>query len=209
MVTPVLKNKPEGPDILSDSQVDIQNNFNYLKTALDRDHKIEYDQATTADNQQGLHRKLSLMPAGMANPPLTAGSQTMVFSSSSDLFVQNNSNFPARVQLTNNTMGAPSNSTNGYTWLAGGMIMQWGTTAALPSLGTLTVSFPVAFSSVPHSVVLTPVTTSTNLNHVNNAHIRINSNPALPPQVTSTQFTILNNSSDMVKCYWIAIGPKA
>lgn len=203
MVSPILTDTPLGPDILSDSQVDLRNSFNYLQSALDRDHKVQFDVATGTDNQQGLHRKLSLFPTGMANPPLTPGAQTMMFTSSSDLYIQNNSNFAAKVQLTNNAMGAPSNASNGYTWLAGGMIMQWGTTALLLQLSTTPVVFPIAFSAVPYSVVITPVYTGISLNQTN--PITIRGNP------TALQFVIQNALSvaNQIRAYWIAIGPKA
>lgn len=49
---------------------------------------------------------------------------------------------------------APLSAANGYTWLAGGMLLQWGLIDA-PVGDSGNFNFPVAFSAVPYSITLT------------------------------------------------------
>ena len=56
------------------------------------------------------------------------------------------------VQISN--AWAPVSAQNGYSWLAGGMLIQWGLKHANGGVNTL-FTFPIPFSKVPYSIQLT------------------------------------------------------
>ncbi len=147
--------KPDANDILADSQSDIQDNFEYLQIALNKDHKIQFNVATAGDLTQGLHRQVSFINRS-ANPAVTASADSMLYSSSDNLYWKGKS-AATGVILTDKTAGVPLNATNGVTFLPGGLLMQWGqsttTSSAFPAAPTVT--FPVAFSASPYSVQAT------------------------------------------------------
>lgn len=95
---------------------------------------------------------------------------------------------------------APLSSGNGYTWLPGGMLLQWGTVIAPPG-DSGNFYFPVAFSGTPYSIPLTFIraagTTGENFVYVTSG------------QVTSTRFrTTTVGTTGSHHVYYMAIGPK-
>ena len=86
------------------------------------------------------------------------------------------------------TLGTSSIATSGHSRLPNGLLVQWGTTASIATSGT-TVTFPVAFSAAPYSVVLTAVSAT--------ASFRVNT-------TSTTNFTA--NSSAASTAYYMAIG---
>lgn len=100
--------------------------------------------------------------------------------------------------ITTISQFSKSLTTNGYQYLPGGLIMQWGTTSTIsPGYGTVTVTFPVAFTTSCFNVQVTPISPSPN-------------NAASAPQITSTSATqtvIQNTDPDSAyTAYWYAIG---
>lgn len=92
---------------------------------------------------------------------------------------------------------APSSAQSGYSWLAGGMLIQWGQSAV--ASGTNTISFPIAFSGTAYSVTITPFRSNSNVDQVYLS----------PGTISSTQFGCRNTSSaGITSISWIAIGPK-
>lgn len=95
---------------------------------------------------------------------------------------------------------APLSAQNGYSWLPGGMLIQWGIVDA-PVGNSGNFTFPVAFSGTPYSITLTFIrtagTSGENFVYVTSG------------QVTSTRFrttTVGTTGSHFV--YYMAIGPK-
>jgi hypothetical protein len=98
-------------------------------------------------------------------------------------------------QLTVNV--TPSPTPNGYSFLPGGLIIQWGSVASPGTDGT--VDFPLEFPSgnPPFSIVLTSKNSS-----ASSGAITVNTSPA----VTAAQFTYRITSSSDALFYWMAIG---
>lgn len=203
MVSPILTDKPEAGDILSQSQSDLRNNFNYLKNALDRDHRIDFNVNTGASTQQGLHRQLSMFPTGSIDPPVTPGAQSMVFTSLFNLYVKNTNNLVEPVQLTNDAVGEPIALQQGYSWLPGGIVIQWGRVTGLNTPGVTVVPFQVPFTVIPFSIQVTGITDdiSSSPNTTNMNVVFGGGSPNL------VDFTISNSSTNHVsRAYWMAIG---
>jgi len=96
-------------------------------------------------------------------------------------------------------------STNGYTALPGGILLQWGYNYCTSS--SLLVYFPIAFSSAPYSIIATPADPGTG---AGTASYVIGIQAFGSP--TSTYFTIGMkniNGSSIASTYvnWFAIGP--
>jgi hypothetical protein len=91
---------------------------------------------------------------------------------------------------------APVAAANGYTFIPGGLVLQWGSTTAVQNSSSTTVTFPIAFTANVFSVQLTVQTDD-------NSTIRL----SLLNTPTLTQFTTSQTSSThFTKLYWMAIG---
>lgn len=141
-----------------------------------------------------------------ANTPVTVANTLTVTGQTTLNTVANGANFAGNTTLANVVattvtttnavvstnsfaFGAFNRSTNGFTRLPNDLLIQWGTTASIATGGT-TVSFPIAFSAAPYSVVLTAISAQ--------ANFRVNA-------TTTSNFTA--NSSAASTAYFIAIGP--
>jgi len=91
---------------------------------------------------------------------------------------------------------SPLSAINGYTWLAGGMLLQWGKSGVIA--GANTILFPIAFSAAAYNVSITPVKNSS---IVNNVYVRSDAD------ITALQFVAYNTAS-INQIMWMAIGPK-
>lgn len=96
---------------------------------------------------------------------------------------------------------SPSSAANGYTWLAGGMLMQWGYVAALAGGGSTNVNFAALgiqnFTGAPFSI-------QTQVRHNGYDDNAVGCVTA----GATTGFTLKNSSSHARDFYWLAIGPK-
>jgi hypothetical protein len=150
---PNLTNTPQANNILAVSQVDLNNNFNYIQSSLNKDHQVQFNMNSgTVNLNQGLHRQVSLLGAA-ANPALLSpGVDSMIWSNAGILYWKNAA-FGTAIQLTNPAIGILK-ATNGYSWLPGGMLIQWGqsttTSNAFPAAPT--VAFQTPFSAAPYTV---------------------------------------------------------
>lgn len=95
---------------------------------------------------------------------------------------------------------SPSSAANGYTWLAGGMLMQWGQAHANGSANT-TIGFPVGFSGVPYSIQ-TNFWRSSGSTTMKPLDVLNGGTP-----VTANNFTVWNANGGH-DFFWLAIGPK-
>lgn len=93
----------------------------------------------------------------------------------------------------------PNNVANGYTWLPGDLLMQWGK-VSVPSGTSGNITFPLAFAAVPYNVQITII---------RSAGAGSNSIYVLDASVTATRFKTENTGSGAHDIYYMAIGPKA
>ena len=180
---------PSAGDIQSVSQGQFQTNFQQLENVFDNDH-YAWDYATVA--LRGFHLQVTLPQA--AADPTTAASQVALYSKSDgtnpQLFYRRQSAGTA-IQMTSNT--DPSASGNGYSFLPGRILIQWGLAGISGS--TNPVTFSTAFSGTPWSIVATP--------YNNNGNVTL-----ATQNFSSSSFTIYSSSSTAhLSASWVAIGP--
>jgi len=141
-------NIPQPNNLISQSQGDILDNFTALNTSNSVNH-VAYN-----DANQGKH-KFMQMPEEVANPATAGNEGALVVKEAgalAELFYVPESN-GAAVQMTSG--GISASAASGYSFLPGGMLIQWGT-AAGTSAGTANV-FPVSFTGTAYTVVVTPL----------------------------------------------------
>ena len=100
-------------------------------------------------------------------------------------------------RVTQITVSAsPTSNTNGFTWLPGGMLMQWGHTGGIASNADAVVGFVTPFSAVVYNV---QITGRHNGGEVVSGNVHT---------LTANNFTLRNTSISNRDFYWVAIGPK-
>lgn len=200
-------NVPQSGQTLGNTQVPINNNFAAIKTAQSVNHVV-YN-----DPNEGKHKFLQ-MPE-QVSAPTTAANEAGFYAkvgtnpAESNLFFRGEgSGF--EYQLTksiaastgnfgnNSAYGAPPagfTQTGGWTFLPGGLLLQYGfygKTGALGSTGT--IQFPVTFSTAVYSV-----TDGLNRTSSGDQSVTIN-------VVSVSNFTFKSSSSGSDGIYWQAIG---
>lgn len=214
MVLTFLPNIPQAPDFLSNSQLDLLNNNQALDGIFSKNH-YAYSLGTS---DQGKHKFIE-MPL-LAVIPTIAASEGGLYtktaisvtpSTETDLFYTpdastNEYQMTRTVTAkfanfgTNLAYGTPPagfTQTGGWTFLPGGLLMQYGfygKTGATNTVGT--VQFPVTFTSAPLSVQLTLYRGSAGQDVVLDS--------AAPPTTTTFNFKSSSSSADGV--FWMAIG---
>lgn len=201
---------PDGPNNPSDDQPDMQVNTNAVDDLIDEDH------FAFNDNFGGLHRKMRVIARN--------GQPTGTLVNTGTLFVQEASgargpdlfytprNGGQTYQLTaTNTVNFPSVASNaaygtppagftqqgGWTFLPGGLVLQYGFYGMAGATGTSgTIQFPIAFSSPPFTISLTLFRNSGNQTWAINSGI----------SPSTTAFTFLTSSGGSDGFYWSAIG---
>lgn len=197
MTTPLLTATPQPADILSVSQSDLLDNFNYFEVALTKDHQLSYNTNASTTAAEGLHRKVSLIVSGSANPAIPAGANGLLYHYANNLYWKASTSATG-VQMTNVASGTPSNATNGWTFLPGGLVLQWG--QGTNTSNPYPVNFPLTFSAIPYSVTITINYPSVRQTFVNSSSITAASFNVYCAISTGT---ILNQNFQ-----WMAIGPK-
>jgi|SRR5271154_624701 len=188
---PAVNNNP------SSDQPDMQTNFNSINNWVNVDH-IGFNTSPTG----GYHNVVHITQApGNADPPLisTAGQlYTKTIAGNIQLFYESTSGVVSRLSPTGPNY---SNNINGFTYLLGGLLLQWGQipspwpNASLPG----TVTFPIAYSAAPYFVLF---------NIVSNSFSRTVGFPAsTPPLATEFEYN-LNSQSNIAGgiIYWVALG---
>lgn len=183
-------NKPEPTDFLSQSAADIQGNFSVANTIMAIDH-YPFDNLSTS---KGFHKQIRLPELGAA--PATGTNIGAVYTKEAqaitNLFFKQEGG--TEIQLTN---VAPSNAANGYTFLPGGLLIQWNQ-STINLGGNTTINFPITFSAACYSVVVTPIRNASNVDIV------------YVVSQAAGSFVVRNTSgSAITQCNWIAIGPKS
>lgn len=182
---------PDGSS-LGQTKTTIRNNLDGTFQTLAIDH-ID-NNGSPGSQPAGYHKVIHIVPQG-SNPGAVAGygqlySKTInSFTTDQALFWETGAGLIQ--QLTVNL--TPVASTNGYTFLPGGIILQWGVKSSPGSSGNVT--FPIPFPSNCFNVSLTQRRDSSS----STQGMYLNGAP------TTTQFSY-NGSSAPTSLYWFAIG---
>ena len=186
---------PQPNDLLSDSQGQILQNFGALNTVYGTNH-FPFD--NNMISQIGKH-KFVQMP--VTTTPVTLANEGTLYSKAvtggTALFFTRD--VTSDVQLTSPVFTAPVAATNGYTFIPGGLILQWGTVTPITSTGT--VLFSAANIAFPNNCFNVQCTLS----------------PATPPTGNAQTLSIYSISSNSFiynysggsaynRFYWWAIG---
>lgn len=186
---------PKSGQSLGNSRPQVQGNFDYINTAFAINH--------IAFNSSGVGKhKFLQMPEQSPNGPATLVDEGALYtrpSAGTQLFwrPENTLATGTQIQMTNIP---PVNSASGYTFLPGGMLLQW-KTSTLTS-GLTPVTFPTNFDAAtfPYSIQLTfaestpaATTLSVSASSVTNLGFSIRCSPT--PSGSPT-------------IYWIAIGKR-
>lgn len=153
---------------------------------------------------KGKHKFLQ-MP-NQASAPATLANEAGFYSkvgtnpAESNLFFRGENNgFEYQLTRANQANIATFSTATGWTYLPGGLIMQWGKQAG-SSANTIPVTFPIMFTNPAYSVQVIPERAASNPGDSTLTVIVTGS-------VSPSGFTIGNvGSHTMVNWYWIAIG---
>lgn len=191
-------NIPRPDDLISESQGQILDNFGQLNTVFGQDH-VKYDNATVGDrgkHNQSTYKQLSGDPATTADEMALYAKDDG--SGNTRLFLKQETPTGTVIQLSGID---PQIADNGYTFLPGGLLMQWGFTAEFSgaSIGVLFTTSHVDFPNNLFNVSITPKRDfgspgSTYGFYVANSGFSI------------TGFTIRNISGHTYGFQWMAIG---
>lgn len=99
------------------------------------------------------------------------------------------------VQLTRNEL--PINAVNGYSWLPGGVLIQWGEVTA--TNGNPNVTFPIAFPSALYNIQVTRQRAPASPGSTYSFWVSTTG-------LSTTGFTIINNDGHSWSYNWFAIG---
>lgn len=174
---------PNAGQSLGETRDGIKENFTTIQTAFQVDH-VAYDAAG-----EGYHSKVNF-PQGTA-PTVAADSVVMYAKDTNSrptIFMRQENNGD-EIQLSGPT---PSIGTNGYTFLPGGLLLQWGVSSSTAS--NTSITFPVAFTT------LYSLNVTTRASNLNASFHKIQSQG-------NTSFTVINSTATIVLgFYWMAIG---
>lgn len=211
-------NIPLPGDYLSDSQGDIRNNFTSANNSFGRNH-TNFPVVTDAGKHKFVEMVITDPVATPPEPALAGGSGTIYTKrpggpgtptdiyytpgATGDVFKLTNVtagvNYPLFGQFVTDYNSVGTSYAGGWTFLPGGLIMQYGIANNRPS-GT-TIPFPLSFDAIPYSIQMTRTTSGTT-----NVFLYITA-------VTVTNFTIRSrdmfDASTNSSFYWQAIGMKA
>jgi hypothetical protein len=132
-------NKPEATDQLSQSQTDLQNNFQSINTSFNQNH-VTFDIADT-----GKHKFIQF-PVQAADPVAVAGQVDVynkLFGAVNELYIQKSNG--TQVPVT-----ASTQAQTGYCYLPCGLIMKWGRGTVNASAASAATAFE---ATVPFTAV--------------------------------------------------------
>lgn len=129
---------------LGNSRPTINSNFSAIQTTFDANH-VDFNSPNP-----GFHTHVDLLEQGSdPNPPIDACSHySKAVAGVTEWFFQRE-NSGAVIQMSK---GTPTVSANGYTFLPGGVLFQWGTATA--SIGSASVTFPLTFPGALFSITI-------------------------------------------------------
>jgi len=189
---------PTGSVPLNQDYLNIQGNFTQLNTQWQVDHVPLT--STSGSPPNGYHKAIHFVP--QSAPSATPGYGELYTQSTNDglstgqqVFYQfvNGSSSTLNIPLTRNFL--PVASATGYTFLPGGLIIQWGTKTS--SGGTVTVTLPTKF---PNNYFASWATMIRNSSNVDTIYALTS---ATAGSVTSIQFRDTSSGNPF---FWWAIG---
>lgn len=160
MTTQYQQNIPTGLVNLDVDYQNLQNNFSQLDTSFGVNH-IKFSVAPN----NGKHTFVEMPISTVIPSPLTGSEGTLytkTANAASQLFyTPDNSTNEYQLTRTISASFGTFSSATGWTYLPGGLLMQWGqATSVGTSLPNTTVIFPVAFTNPSYSVNCTIITTA-------------------------------------------------
>ena len=192
-------NIPASTDLLSDSQSDIQGNFQAIQTLIDVNH---YDFGTS---DHGKHFMVSMPPQSPA-PTFAAGEVGLYAflnptTSQNELYInKTNQVTVTQIPATASTLSitsAPAQGTAGFTYLPSGIFITWGSTTVN---GNTLITLPTP----PPTQIL-----SVQLSAASGSSSYVNAQVVLNNIVTRSTFNVvgtINGASSNVTCYYLIIG---
>lgn len=141
---------PNATHFVSADQPQITINFSQLNSIFDIDH-VKYNDATVGN--RGKHKQSTYIEQG--SDPTTAANELALYckdlATVSTLYLRKENNGTV-IQMSGKD---PVASANGYTFLPGGILMQWGTYTIGNFATTQAVTFPTAFAGLPYVITIT------------------------------------------------------
>lgn len=137
---------PNPGDFPADSQPLLLGNFQYVNSFGSRDHQFTQLSSNTND---GTHKQITL--SNLGSTPGFSGANSVLYAklanSVTQLFYNNSA---GDVQLTSTV---PVVSSNGSTYLPGGILIQWGSTNgnSSPTIVTYPIAYTTAYQVVANS----------------------------------------------------------
>lgn len=188
-------NVPTGLVNLDVDYANVQNNFSSSNTSFGVNH-VPFSVALNNGKHKFVEMPNGILPVGLAAGESTLYSKS-VSGASQLFFTRDNSGI--EIQLTGPT--TPVANTNGYTFLPGGILMQWGIVNSPTSTGTVTfatanIAFPTSCFNVQCTLIAKSGGTSTS-----------NTVAPITGTVTNTGFGYsYTATSSYVAFYWVALG---
>lgn len=179
---PYHENVPSGPDDPADDQPKMLVNTQSINSWTDVDH-VGYDTLGG-----GIHKKITLN--NIPNPVVANTDGTGILFSK----LAQGQSFPFWINALGpyQLVGLSTFSANGFATLPGGLIVNWGYQAGLPSAQTFTSAFPTNLFSIQ-------ITTLGNSSAQNMVSITSQS-------TSGFTYTVKNLAGTFTGVYWIAIG---
>lgn len=134
-------NIPFSGETLGQSRPQVQGNFQILNNTISVDH------VPMNSTGAGKHNKSTYPPQG--SDPTTAAGEIALYcatgASGAELFMIRDNISGTKTNLTTSKIATPLAAVSGYSWLPGGIIMQWGRDQFAGAAVAKTVTFPTAF----------------------------------------------------------------
>jgi hypothetical protein len=191
-------NIPTGLVPLDQDYLNLQGNFQQLNIAYGVDHVPFNDTSGVPPGGiTGMHKNIHMIP--QAAPAAISGIGQLFDTTNNDGYSNDQSLFfltggNQNIKFTRNFM--PVTTANGATFLPGGLVLQYGSSTAVASSSSTTITFPKPFITAVYSVNCTVVTSD-------NSTIRF----SILNNATLTEFvTTQTSTSKFTNLYWMAIG---
>jgi len=190
-------NIPNGSTKLNQDYINIRDNFQKINTTYGVDHIPLTDNTPSNGYHKAVHLVQQVAPAAVSGVGSLYTTTTSVKNTDETLFYKSGAN--RIMQMTMNI--EPVAAANGYSFLPGGILFQWG---VVDNGGFLPLDNHVDFVTdnidFPTNIFSLQLTTARTGNV---STVSINS--GIPPTITGFDF-ILNTSTNVKQVYWVAIG---
>ena len=189
-----LPNIPAAPDAISQSQIDIQQNFQQLNVRFGIDHN-EFDDLANS----GMHKQVNI-PAVLPGDPVLANPAGMYYTKAVAAVTQAFfSNGTTVTQLS----GLPQTLTSatGTVTFAGGLILKWGFIATAGTNLTVVNFVAEMHTNFPNNLFNVQLTTRLAAGDTTAKTAAVDT-----AGFSTTGFNIVTSSQSINSVYWLAIG---